>query len=422
MLPKKSLFANLQEKEPPMPRPISLIAIGDEVVCGMTYNTNSGWLAGELTKRGYTPVVHVVIPDDAEMISKTIHEQLLQQHDVITTGGLGPTLDDKSRRAASSLFRRPLIMHPELLATLREKWGEKTTLHDQATQPEGSTLLFNAVGTASGVILEDEHLFPNARLILLPGPPQEMQAVAQELFTQYFPSTASGPSKLIHLLNVTEQDVDPIARNLAAKFSHLHIGIYPAYGSISIFLSQPKDMPQLALEEATEIFTQKFRDFVFTEPSIEACLHTILKQNNWTIATAESCTAGAMATSIASLAGASNLLVGSIVAYQDKAKQTLLQVPESLMQHHGSVSIPVTQKMAEGAKILFGADVVCSTSGYFGPTAGHEAPVGRVFASFICPHGSQSHEFFFHGTRASIHDMAVHTILAHLVLFLRRPC
>jgi nicotinamide-nucleotide amidase len=385
----------------------------------MTQNTNTTWIAEKLSERGYFPVMHVVVPDDPEKIKTIFQQELIAGRDVIATGGLGPTLDDHTRNVAAALFQQSMVLHEDLYVFLKNQWGNLTTLQDQATQPAQAQCIKNPVGTAPGIILEDKNLFPYGRLFLLPGPPREMQAVAETLFSLYFPISQKSHSKILRIIQASEQEIDPIARQLSSEFPDLQIGIYPSCDIVSIHLRSSNKLPT-SMERAITVFEETFSDRLMQEPSIVAALHKILQNKGWTIATAESCTAGALAAAISSYPGASRFLKGSVVAYQDTIKENILKIPNDLLKKHGPVSREVTEKMAETGRMLFGSDIICSTSGYFGPTAGPEAPIGKVFFTCISPTGSLSREFYFQGPRLAICERAVQTILAHLVLFLKK--
>jgi PncC family amidohydrolase len=155
--------------------------------------------------------------------------------------------------------------------------------------------------------------------------------------------------------------------------------------------------------------------------SLEEAVYLALRDRGWKIATAESCTAGGLSARIASIPGASDVLSGGVVAYQEHVKQSLLGVPEELLEQHGAVSFEVTESMAQGVQALFGVEVVCAVSGYFGPTGGTPtAPIGTVCASFIFPHATFSERFLFQGTRESICERTIQTLLAKLLLAIQK--
>jgi nicotinamide-nucleotide amidase len=404
-------------------RGISIIAIGDEVLHGMTLNTNSTCIADALFQRGYLPVSHSVTSDSPEDIAHIIMQELRAQRDVITTGGLGPTSDDNTKAVVAQLFSRPLVRDDILFKELGRRYGEQfPTLEHQSLQPKGAIIFRNIVGTAPGLLLEDKQLFPGARLFILPGPPHEMKDVFfSEVLPQFFPKKGT-QCRVFRFLSLPEHKIDPFLRLLQERHPQLHVGIYPSYQIVCVHLSvlDPNDAP--VLENAAVALQSAFQQYLLLESgtTLEGAVHTLLRERGWKIAMAEWCTGGAVAARLTSLPGSSDVVCGAVVAYQNGVKESLLAVPGDVLQQHGAVSTEVTEYMARGAKGLFRVEVVCAVSGFFGPDGGtQEAPVGTVCASFLTPNNVVSERFFFHGTRESICERTIQTLLARLIMLLR---
>jgi len=183
---------------------ISIIAVGDEVLYGATANTNATCIAEALVERGYVPTTHIVVSDDVKDISEALTRELHAARDVVVTGGLGPTIDDKTKGVAATLFSSPLVRDEALFSDLAARYGDEyPTLENQSLQPQKAVLLKNTVGTAPGVFLEDDAVFPGARLFLLPGPPHEMRDVLfHEMIPRFFPQQ-NAFSQTFHLLVLT---------------------------------------------------------------------------------------------------------------------------------------------------------------------------------------------------------------------------
>jgi nicotinamide-nucleotide amidase len=393
---------------------VRIVAIGDELLCGHTLNTNAQVLSNALFQQGVIPVSHRVVSDDPNEIRTVLLEELSFGHDVITTGGLGPTLDDLTKKVVSDLFDRRLVQNKELLRELEERYGEGfPTLFNQSIQPEGATLLSNQVGTAPGIFLEDEKLFPHARLFVLPGPPDEMKDV---FFRTVLPRYFSGKSfsRYFHILKGKEHEIDPFLRSLSAKWPQLHIGIYPSYGLVGVRFFVEDSSLAAILEEVCVAFESRFRTQLIEEATLEAAVYRILKEKKITIGTAESCTAGGFMARLATIPGSSETCVGGVICYQNSVKEKLLRVPAELIERCGPVSLEVTQKMAEGVRSLLGVDVAVAISGYLGPTGG-KAPVGTVCATILFQHKVFSKEFKFCGNRSSILEKTIQLLLACLV-------
>jgi nicotinamide-nucleotide amidase len=396
------------------PRGVSIVAIGDEVLYGYTVNTNASYLASQLVKRGVFPVRHIVVPDAADDIEQAIRGELGAGHDVITIGGLGPTLDDLTRTVVSRLFNRPLVPSAVVVQDLLKRYGEAfPTISDQSMQPEGAVLFLNQVGTAPGIFLEDKKLFGDSRLFVLPGPPHELKNISAQIFPIYFPEPKEHVYEL-RFLSLAEHDIDPVLRQLQQQFPYVRLGIYPSYGLVGVHVSGDESL------EVVEKLSTTFRRFLLHDSTLEAAVLRLLLKRGWTLATAESCTAGGLSARIASIPGASDALLGGVVTYSSQGKEEVLQVPRESIDRFGAVSTQVTEHMAAGAKALLHADVVCSVSGYFGPSGGTQtAPIGTVCATFSLPHKIVSQSLFFKGTRESICEKTIQTLLAKLVLLLQ---
>ena len=406
-----------------MDRGISIIAIGDEVLHGVTLNTNSTYIADALFQRGYLPVSHSVTSDSPEDIARVIIQELRARRDVIATGGLGPTSDDNTKAVAAELFSRPLIRDDTLFKELGRRYGEQfPTLEHQSLQPQGARIFRNTVGAAPGILLEDKQLFPGARLFILPGPPHEMKDVlVSEILPQFFPQRAT-QCRVFRFLGLSEYEIDSFLRVLQEQHPQLHVGIYPSYQIVRVHLSVLDPNEEPVLENAAAAVQSAFRQYLLSESdtTLEGVVHALLRKRGWKIATAESCTGGAVAARLTSLPGSSDVVSGSVVAYQNEVKESVLAVPLDVLRQHGAVSTEVTEYMARGVKALFGVQVVCAVSGFFGPDGGtQEAPVGTVCASFLMPNNEVSECFFFHGTREAICEKTIQALLAKLIMLLR---
>ena len=394
---------------------VRIVSIGDELLCGHTLNTNAQVLSDALFQQGVIPVSHRVIPDDPDEIRRVLQDELSFEQDVITTGGLGPTLDDNTKQVVAGLFGCQLVENSTLLQELQKRYGvEFPTLHNQSLQPEGAILLPNQVGTAPGILLQNDTLFPHARLFVLPGPPHEMKDV---FFHVVLPSYFSGQSfsRYYRLVGASEHEIDPFLRTMETKWPQLHIGIYPSYGLVGVRFFVEKLSQASILDEACTAFNSEFQARLIEDKTLEDAVIRTLKVKGLTIGSAESCTAGGLMARLTSVPGASQVCAGGVICYQEHVKEHLLGVPRELIEEKGVVSPEVTQKMAEGLQALLGVDVAIAISGYFGPTCGQEAPVGTVCAVFALPQRIVSKKYRFQGTRQSICEQTIQTVLAALV-------
>jgi len=400
-------------------RETTIIAIGDEVLYGYTENSNSSSIAKELVQRGVIPTAHRVVSDDPEELSKILQEELEKGRDVITTGGLGPTIDDHTKSVVSKLFHQKLIHNDSLFKALQGRYGaDFATLKEQSLQPEKAIFFYNNVGTAPGLFLEDSSLFPNARLFVLPGPPQEMQVVLTQILEQFF-SGSPLPFHAMCFIDVAEHVVNACVQEIKKEWPHVQIGIYPSFSMVRVHLYVEKESDKEALEQAQKQLSSKFHNKALPYPSLETTIHELLQQKGYSMATAESCTAGGIAARIASVDGASTTFAGSVVAYRNEVKEKVLSVPKETLDTFGAVSEEVTLSMAQGVQTLFKTDVACAVSGFLGPTGGTEkAPVGTVCTTILLPNKTHSETFVFHGTRSAICEKSIQSVLMRLASLL----
>jgi nicotinamide-nucleotide amidase len=392
---------------------IEIIAIGDEVVNGYTINENGSFIAKQLLEAGFCPSRQMAVGDEQAALKCSLQEALSRAQVVITTGGLGPTCDDHTKQVAADLFQRPLELSPIV------KNHQRTSIEEQSIQPKGAILFQNDLGTAWGFALEG-----NSVLIALPGVPSEMRHMFPQV-TAYLKEkfrTLSRPwVKVFHFLDTQELRIDPILRTIETKFPHVHCGIYPALGSVTVRLTvaaSTQEEADRAFASPQEMLLQQFHHVEFKSASgkLDEAVHEKLLRKNLTLATAESCTGGALASTFTSYPGASSYFLGSVVAYANPAKEQILSVDKKLLETKGAVSIEVACQMAENARALFGSDIAIGVSGIFGPSGGSlEKPIGTVCAAIAKKQKpTLSWTMHFQGNRLSIREKTIQKILAKL--------
>ena len=400
---------------------IAIVAVGDEVLYGMTPNTNAACIASSLAQRGFFPIQHVVVSDRPEEIKEALFRELREGRDVIATGGLGPTIDDTTRTAVAELFSQPLVRREEWFQSLARRYGsDLPTVDNQSLQPKGAILLDNGVGTAPGLYMEDKKLFPGSRLFVLPGPPHEMRDVLfREVLPKYFEGRPQS-DRLLRFVGVKEHEIDPLLRRLKGQYPNLIVGIYPSYELVYVHLAV-REGPDVLEAAAAELRSAFPHSLLKGGESLEEAVGVALRKRGWRLATAESCTAGGLGARVASVPGASDLFIGGVVAYGDEVKRSVLKVPATMLEQRGAVSVEVTEAMARGVKTLLGSDVACAVSGFFGPTGGtKEAPIGTVCYTLLFPDGQTSARISFHGSRESVCEKTIQTILKELYLRLSK--
>lgn len=402
---------------------IEVVAIGNEVLCGYTVNTNAAYIGQELLNIGLLVSRQTALPDDAQLLKHGLQEALQRSQLVITTGGLGPTCDDLTRGVAADLFQSDFRFDEAIAADLRRRFGDKlTTIQDQATVPTKARVLQNQSGTAPGLI------FSNGRstMILLPGIPAEMRAMFQKQVIPYlkehFRKATRVYCKRINLHGIAESTADALLRKLQPQYPKVNFGIYPGQGILSIQLSvYAKDEAEAnrQMESPFQAIATQFSRNIFEAASgrLEEEIHRRFIEKKLTLSAAESCTGGSLSARLTQMPGASQYFFGSVVAYANGLKTKLLGVPEQLVKAKGAVSEEVVRAMLQGLLERTQSDYGVAVTGIAGPDGGTpEKPVGTVWCAVGQRNGEiRAWKLQAHGNRDMVIDHSVNALLAGLL-------
>lgn len=394
-----------------------VISIGNEVLSGKITNENSAFISRKLKEAGFSVARQTTIPDDHDIILETFSESMACVPLVIATGGLGPTLDDITRKAAAELFDSPLEFNAELAETMIKRFGNWPSIQDQATLPKKALILPNLLGTASGLV------FYNGRstLILLPGVPVEMEALMEREVLPYLQRTYHlldhKKVKWLHYARVYESLFDPVLRTIQEVDPDLKIGIYPANGLVSVSLEGDESSVKLG----ESILEKNFGEFRYDaeDGKVESAVHAMFLQNKWTLSIAESCTGGALSACLTALPGASGYFLGSAVSYANSFKEEILGISPDLIQKKGAVSEDVAAALAESIQKKTKSTFSIGVTGIAGPTGGtEEKPVGTVYFA-IKEENKPAKTFLLKiiSSRALIIERTVHWALGELIAY-----
>ena len=376
----------------------TIITIGDEILIGQIVDTNSVSIAKHLNTAGITVHEKVSIGDTAEQIEQTLARALAQSEVVIITGGLGPTKDDITKHTLAKIFASGMHEDKRVadhVRTMLERRGiEYNALNQgQAMVPDCCTVLFNAHGTAPGMWFEDDK---GRVTISLPGVPFEMEHLMEDEVMPRLKAHFALRSN-IHRTMITsglpesmlaariEEWEDALPKNL--KLAYL-----PAPNIVRLRLSayneEDGEATRILIDAEFEKLYQIIPDHIvgFENASMQELVHNILIDKGLTLATAESCTGGTIASRFTAMAGASTYFLGGVVAYANEAKRDILGVNYDDIVSYGAVSEQVARQMAEGARRVTGADYAIATTGIAGPTGGSaEKPIGTVWMAVATP-------------------------------------
>lgn len=407
---------------------VEVIAIGNEVLSGWTINSNAAEISRALTDAGFQVLAHRVVPDELAQITEALEDATARADIVVTSGGLGPTLDDNTRTALAQHFNSDIVRREEVAKDLQQRFGDKTvSLDDQVLQPAAAELMLNPIGTAPGL------LFGTKRgvLAVLPGVPGEMRAMLNERLVpalqERFPSVEREYRQRLHFCLLREADVDAQLRTVATAYPDLSYGIYPHQGTVAVHLSCHAESQKEAdarIRPAADKLKAAFgpRYYGDSDPDIAEAIRQYFTEHKLTLSAAESCTGGAVAARLTKYAGASEYFLGSIVSYANTLKRDLLGVEAELLEAHGAVSEACVRSMAKGALARTHSDYAIAVSGIAGPGGGSaDKPVGTVWYAVARPDGEiMSQLFQFPGNRKSIIYRSVNLILGFLWLEIQK--
>ena len=374
----------------------TIITIGDEILIGQILDTNSRYISRALNAHGIVVAERTSIGDNRTQIIDTLDRALSQSEVVIITGGLGPTKDDITKHTLSDYFGSTLRydeVEAEHIRTLLE--ARNVAFNElnrgQAMVPECCTVLHNAHGTAPGMWFEKE-----GRIIVsLPGVPFEMQHLIDE---EVMPRLKAHFElrEIVHRTMITFGIAESILAERIAAWEealpeYIHLAYLPAPNVVRLRLSAYEVEGKEVRREIDNLF-EKLRAIIpdniagFEEASVEELVHNILIERGKTLAVAESCTGGTIASKFTAQAGASAYFLCGVVSYSNESKCNVLGVNMSDITQNGAVSEQVAIAMAKGAKVISGADFAISTTGIAGPSGGSkEKPVGTVWIGVATP-------------------------------------
>jgi len=372
---------------------IEILTVGDELLLGFTIDTNAAYLARALAEIGVEVVHRTTVGDDADRIAQAVKVALERTGAVITTGGLGPTSDDRTRPAIAKLFGRELVRDDAIVAQIRERFWRMSSAKMpetnivQAMVPVGARVLENRHGTAPALFLEDES---GRWVVMLPGVPREMRGLTNDTIIQLLrerigAASTAVVSRTIRTTGIGESALAERLGDLAGGVDGLPLAFLPGWAGADLRLTSnelPADAAALALDAAAQKLRDAIGDFVYGDgdDDLAELVLAMCRERGLTIATAESCTGGLLGARITAIPGSSDVYQGGVVAYDNSVKRKLLAVRDVSLREHGAVSEQVAREMAEGCAQALGTDIGIGITGIAGPGGGTpDKPVGTVW-------------------------------------------
>ena len=410
-----------------------ILVTGTEVLSGFISDRNGPWLSEQLAKLGVDVAQIIVVgdrPDDLEAALVAMREQGVEL--AVTSGGLGPTADDLSAEVVARFAGRELVLDSDMEEKIHRIIAEfakrfhfdpealREANRKQAMIPEGATAI-DPAGTAPGLVVPAEGMV----VIVLPGPPRELQAMWPQALETVPARRLLGRAKPfktleVRMFGIPESELAKALREIEqdTDLSPLEVTTCLRGGELVIDVRHRPDAQDTA-DALVKGLDERLGQFTYTHEG-EAVEHVVARLlGGRMLAVAESCTGGLLAARCTEGAGASEWFAGGVVSYTDEAKSELLGVDPGLIKAHGAVSPEVAEAMADGALKAFDADVACSITGIAGPSGGTVSkPVGYVcFCAKIAGGDALPRDIVLPGDRTDIRQRST-VVALHLIRYL----
>lgn len=378
---------------------LELVTIGDELLLGFTIDTNAAHLAREFAAVGVRIVRRSTVGDEPEVIANAVREALERTGAVITTGGLGPTADDRTKPVIGALFGRTMVMNDDILAGLEKRWLKRFNValpasnRQQAMVPSDAVILTNNHGSAPGIWLEDDR---GRWVAMLPGVPREMRGMLADTLLPRVRERAgldgTGAatvvrSRTLRTANIAESALADRLGEHAAGVNGLGLAFLPGNDGVDLRVTVsgvPAAEAERQLAEASRLIEEKVAQFIYghEQDDMASIVMALCAERGMTVAVAESCSGGLLGSRFTSIPGSSAIFQGGVISYHNSSKIRDLGVGASTIQQFGAVSEQTAREMAAGVRKRFATSVGLSITGVAGPSGGtQEKPVGTVWVA-----------------------------------------
>ncbi len=399
----------------------AIIAVGTEVVSGDIINTNAPYIANFLKPYGIRTVLQIAVEDTEKDIVKAVKRGLKKADLVITTGGLGSTYDDITKKAVARVLERELVRdeYSVEMLNLYFRRAEKKMTESNLSQcyfPKGSRVIQNPNGTAPASITQTK----KGTVMMLPGPPIEVAALLKtEDIKNYLESlkTEEIIETTVKFFGIGESHLEDLLSDYMKKEDNLILAPYAKTGEVQLKITAKGETHEEA-KELTDSLKEKLYEiageYIYAEgtQSLEEVLLSSLLENGQTLVTAESCTGGLIGEMITAIPGSSEVYAGGVVTYSNQLKMRLVSVSETTLAEYGAVSKGTACEMAEGARKNLGGDIGISVTGIAGPGGGtEEKPVGLVYIGVSTREKTDAYRFHFVGNRDKVRTLSAKNAL-----------
>ncbi len=357
----------------------ALITIGDEILSNLTKDTNSKWISKKINHIGCELCFKVTIKDDKISIINTLEYLSRQDLDyIITTGGLGPTKDDKTKDALDDL-----VLFEKTLISKKSNTDESNFLKMSNNNLEDDNIQYieNKIGSADGIHFNHR----GTNIIALPGVPDEMKMMMNDSLLPEFKAKIKNNKffKVIRTIGISESEIEKIILKNFKPINMVSIGYYPSYYGVRVSLSSYN---KKKIDDMVHYLRKILEDNIYSikNEKLENIVVNIAIKKGYSFSIAESCTGGLLSNRITNVSGSSKVFKGSMVSYSNQSKIDLLNVDGSLLKSVGAVSEKTAISMAKNTLLSFKTDYAVSITGIAGPKGGtSEKPVGLVYISLV---------------------------------------
>lgn len=394
---------------------VEIISIGTELLLGDILNTNAQYLAQQLAMAGMTVYHQVVVGDNSQRLKDTFNQALKRSDIVIATGGMGPTEDDLSKEVVADILGLDLVFD-------EQSWQEITNFikqggytigeynRKQAYFPTDARILKNNLGTAPGCIVAQNQKV----VILLPGPPEEMKPMFEEQVRPYLAGSREGTilSKTLCLYGIGEGEMAEMLSDLINGQTNPTIAPYARKIGVILRITARATTEAKAKElihPMEKKVRQRLQTYIYGsgDDTLEKVVTKLLLEKGLTLAVAESCTGGLIASKLINHPGASKMFLEGAVTYSNAAKINRLHVPAEMIAVHGAVSPEVAEAMAKGIALTAASDIGLAVTGIAGPGGGTpNKPVGLAYIGIYFQGKSKANKVNFPGDRQIIRGEA----------------
>ena len=411
---------------------VEIVTIGTELLLGHTVDTNSAYIARNLADAGIDVYAKHSVGDNPERLEQMLRAALDRADGVITTGGLGPTVDDLTKEAVAAATDTHLELHEASLRAIEARFAMMgRTMSDnnrrQAMLPVPGIVLENPHGTAPGFIAQRA----DGKFVAgMPGVPREMYAMLGEKLLPWlkerFGVQQTIVTRTLHTIGIPESELDRRIEDLFRTLENPKIAVLAHGGRCDVKImakAQSHEAARLLIAPVEERVRERigFGIFGVDDETIESSIVDALSRRGQTIATAESCTGGSIADALVRVPGVSAVFRGGVIAYSNDVKHNLLDVPEETLSAHGAVSVETAIAMARGARRRLDADIAIATTGIAGPSGGTpDKPVGLVWFALVADGEPRTYRATFPGNRSDIRARATMAGLSAIWRYLER--